>query len=68
MSDNPFGVIGEAMIVSTYAGIFLLIGAVLLVSCFVWRGAFFRLRLILGILILAVAGVIYFGFAGSIGG
>jgi hypothetical protein len=66
MADNVFGVLGEMMIVSYYTGIMLLIGGALLVSCLVWRGALFRLRLILGIIFLVGAGALYFGFAGTL--
>jgi hypothetical protein len=68
VSDNPFGVIGEAMIVSTYTGIFLLVGVALLGSCLIFRKVLLRTRIVLGVVSLLVAAVLYFGFAASIGG
>lgn len=66
VSDNPFGVIGEAMIVSTYTGIFLLLGLGLLGSCVIFRKGLLRTRIVLGVLFLIIAAVIYFGFAASL--
>jgi hypothetical protein len=67
MADNVFGTLAEMMIVSQYTGILLVIGLIILGSLIFWRGGWVRTRLIIGLLFLIGAGVLYFGYAATLG-